>query len=67
MNASCWQCANFITAPNELESAIPGLNIVSSAYGSVRWDTGYCRHKDVFLIPIVACPGFKTKPSVGTN
>jgi len=60
MNASCWQCADFVMAPNELETMIPGLNIVSSAYGSVRATTGYCKFKDVFLTPTLACPGFKS-------
>lgn len=57
--ANCRQCANFVIAPGELEDLIPGLNIVSSAYGSVRADTGYCTYKDVFLTAAVACPGFK--------
>lgn len=59
MNASCRQCVNFVIAPDELEDIMPGLNIVSSAYGSVRADTGYCKFKDVFLTPTLACPGFK--------
>jgi hypothetical protein len=63
MNASCRQCANFVIAPEELENIIPGLNIFSSAYGSVRADTGYCKHKDIFLTPTVACPGFKMQLS----
>jgi hypothetical protein len=59
MNTTCRQCEKFIIAPDELESLIPGLNIVSSAYGSVRADTGYCKFKDVFLVPTPACPEFK--------
>ena len=58
MNLSCRQCEHFVTDPKELETIIPGLNIVSSAYGSVRADTGYCKFNDVFLTPTVACPGF---------
>jgi len=36
----CGLCRFFTGAPAELERAIPGLNILSSAYGSVRADTG---------------------------
>lgn len=56
---TCWQCGHFAIDPKELETIIPGLNIVSSAYGSVRADTAYCKFKDIFLIPAPACHGFK--------
>lgn len=65
MNASCMQCAYFVIAPDELEQLIPGLNIVSSAYGSVRAETGYCRCNDVFVTPTEACAGFKMQLTVG--
>ena len=58
MNANCRQCTNFIIGSKELEAFIPGLNILSSAYGSVRADTGYCKFNDVFLTPVIACLGF---------
>jgi hypothetical protein len=63
MNASCRQCTNFIIKPEEMELFIPGLNILSSAYGSVRADTGYCKFNDVFLTPVIACPGFTMRLS----
>jgi hypothetical protein len=59
MNISCRQCAHFVTDPGELETIIPGLNIVSSAYGSVRADTAYCKSRDIFLTSIIICPAFK--------
>ena len=62
MNASCRQCVHFVNEPEELENIIPGLSIVSSAYGSVRADTAYCRFKDIFLTPILACHAFKSLP-----
>ena len=49
---------HFVVDPKELETLIPGLNIVSSAFGSVRADTAYCKLKDVFLVNAVACPEF---------
>ncbi len=61
MDANCWHCVNFVVAPHEIESLIPGFNVVSSAYGAVRADTGYCRFNDVFLVATAPCPGFKMK------
>ena len=61
MKENCWQCANFVVAPGEIEDLIPGLNIVSSAYGSVRADTGYCTFQDIFLVARDVCPGYKVK------
>lgn len=61
MSAGCAQCANLVIAPKELEDLLPGLNIVSSAYGSVRADTAYCKARDVFLVPATACPEFKDR------
>jgi len=63
MKPGCLQCEYFVIDPKELETLIPGLNIVSSAYGSVRADTAYCRFNDVFLISTLACEGFKPLPS----
>ena len=59
MNTSCRECEHFVIDPGELEAIIPGLNIVSSAYGSVRADTAYCKFKDIFLTPAPACSAFK--------
>ncbi len=60
---SCRQCRHFVAEPGQLEALIPGLNIVSSAYGSVRADTAYCRFKDMFLLATSACPGFEPLPA----
>jgi hypothetical protein len=38
----CGMCRFLTGAPAALERAIPGLNILSSAFGSVRADTGLC-------------------------
>ena len=63
MNTNCRKCEHFVFDPKELETILPGLNIVSSAYGSVRADTAYCKFKDVFLTPALACHAFKLLPS----
>jgi|SRR6516162_8677899 hypothetical protein len=56
----CAACRFFTGAPAELERAIPGVNILSSAYGSVRADTGLCKRHDFFTTAATpACPQFK--------
>ncbi len=45
----CGRCRFFIGEPRALEQAIPGLDILSSAYGSVRGDTGLCGRRDSFV------------------
>jgi hypothetical protein len=58
---SCATCRFFTGAPAALERALPGLNILSSAYGSVRADTGLCQRHDMFLTArSAACPQFKS-------
>lgn len=55
----CGACRFLIGAPAALERAIPGLNILSSAYGSVRADTGLCEMHDRFVTAATeACPAF---------
>jgi hypothetical protein len=56
----CAQCRFFTGAPAALERAIPGLNILSSAFGSVRADTGLCERHGVFTTArSAACPQFE--------
>ena len=55
----CGACRFFIGTPAALERAVPGLNILSSAYGSVRGDTGLCEQHDSFVTgATAACPAF---------
>ena len=62
MNSNCLKCEHFVFDSGELETILPGLNIISSAYGSVRADTAYCKFKDIFLTPVPACHAFKLLP-----
>jgi len=56
----CAACRFFTGAPAALERAIPGVNILSSAYGSVRADTGLCERHSVFTTArSAACPQFE--------
>jgi hypothetical protein len=58
----CATCRFFTGAPAVLERAVPGVNILSSAYGSVRADTGLCQRHDVFVTErSAACPEFKER------
>jgi len=51
----CGGCAHFVAAAAELEREVAGLKILSSAYGSVRAETGLCRVHDVFCTPEHTC------------
>ncbi len=61
---SCMECRFFVYRPAELEMALPGLNILSSAYGAVRGQTGLCQQRDVFLTPQPACSQFQPEGSL---
>ena len=61
----CGKCRFFAGAPGALERAIPGVNILSSTYGSVRADTGLlCERHGVFTTArSAACPQFEVNDS----
>jgi hypothetical protein len=51
----CGSCQHYLGEPAALESALFGLNILSSAFGSVRDETGLCRLFDTFVVRTAAC------------
>ena len=55
----CSQCVHCVDSPDGLERELPGLAILSSAYGSVRGDTSLCRFHNQFIRPGAACSGFE--------
>lgn len=57
----CLECDFLVDEPRELERHVPGLNILSSAFGSVRAETALCRRHDVFIVPQQACAGFQPR------
>ena len=60
----CGACRFFTGTPAALEHAIPGLNILSSAYGSVRGDTGLCERHDRFVTGATeACTEYVSPPA----
>ncbi|MBF0621319.1 MAG: hypothetical protein HQL54_05280 [Magnetococcales bacterium] len=56
----CGDCHHFVQSSLALEAEIPGLAIVSSAFGAVRDDTGLCRYHDQFFIARDTCDDFLT-------
>ncbi|MHB8623465.1 MAG: hypothetical protein ACYC9J_09265 [Sulfuricaulis sp.] len=58
----CGACRFFTGEPAALERAIPGLNILSSAYGSVRANTGLCEQYESFVTFVTpACDKFNDR------
>jgi hypothetical protein len=58
----CGACRFFTGTPAALERAVPGLNILSSAYGSVRGSTGLCQAHDSFITAVsAACVVFSAR------
>jgi hypothetical protein len=55
---TCRDCRFFLSEPRALEQALPGLNILSSAYGAVRAGTAICGRRDIFITPAPACSDF---------
>ncbi len=64
----CGACRFLIGTPAALERAVPGLNILSSAYGSVRGDTGLCERHDCFVTSATqACAAFAERPGADSG
>jgi hypothetical protein len=42
-----------------MEAAIPTLAILGSAYASVAWDDGLCRHWDALRSPRDSCDAYR--------
>lgn len=60
---SCRDCALFVHDAQALERALPGFNILSSALGSVRADTGLCQACETLIRPHLACADFRPADS----
>lgn len=64
----CGACRFFTGTPAALERAVPGLNILSSAYGSVRGNTGLCGRHDSFVTSATeACAAFADRTQHGSG
>jgi hypothetical protein len=57
----CLTCRHFRNDPRYLESVFRGMNILSSAYGSVRSNDGICRLHDLYLSADACCPDYRPR------
>jgi hypothetical protein len=64
---ACGGCRHFVVQAARLEAEIAGLKILSSAFGSVRADTGLCRLRDLFCVPEHGCPQWQAVPVAGAG
>ncbi len=62
--SQCLHCRHALLRADRLEVVIPGLNILSSAYGSVRGETGLCRRHDKFITARSTCADFESRAAL---
>jgi hypothetical protein len=55
----CARCRFFDPAARVIESELPGLRILSSAYSSVRSDDGLCRQHQRYVAASSICAGYR--------
>ena len=55
---SCLSCQFFENAPALIESSIPGLSTLSSAYAAVRSEDGICAIHDRYVAASSFCAAF---------
>ena len=55
----CANCAEFLDEPKQLESELPGITILSSAYGDTRGDQGLCCRHQRLVTPNLTCTAFR--------
>jgi len=58
MRAKCIDCRFFQNNPVMIETAFPGLNCLSSAYSSVRAESGICERLELFVSSRYGCTFF---------
>jgi hypothetical protein len=59
--ASCASCRYFSAAAPEIESQLPGLRVLSSAYAAVRSDDGLCRQHERYIAASSICDAFAVR------
>lgn len=47
-------CSHFVDDPEKIEAELPGINILGSAYGSVRGNAGICLKLERFMELVLA-------------
>jgi hypothetical protein len=58
MREACINCGFFQNDPVVIETAFPGLNSLSSAYSSVRGESGICDRLELFVSSRYGCTFF---------
>ena len=58
---SCGSCRYFCQAPHEIESQMPGMRSLGSAYASVRASDGLCRRHDRYLTACSHCADYQQR------
>lgn len=59
MQCKCANCRFFDNDPARIEASIAGLNVLSSAYASVRADAGICSRHELFVATWRRCKNFR--------
>jgi hypothetical protein len=60
----CARCRFFDPGAGVIESELPGLRILSSAYGSVRSDDGLCRQHQRYVASSSICAAYRETAAV---
>lgn len=60
--SDCRSCRHFVDDPEAIEAQLPGLTILSSAYGSVRGRAGICQQLERFMEPVPAAQCARYQP-----
>jgi hypothetical protein len=61
MDASCGSCRYFCESPHEIESQMPGMRSLGSAYAAVRAADGICRRHDRYLGAASRCVDYERR------
>ncbi len=67
MHGRCISCRFFANDSALIEATFPGLNVLSSAYASVRSDAGICSRHELFLSSWQRCSDFETGDNDGRD
>jgi hypothetical protein len=59
----CAHCVHFERDPLAIENAVPGLNVMSSGFASVRSDDGLCNFHDRHVAARATCAAFTARAS----
>ncbi|HEY6453028.1 MAG TPA: hypothetical protein VIX87_10565 [Steroidobacteraceae bacterium] len=57
----CGRCRFFSPAPQDIERQLPGLRVLSSAYGAVRAEDGLCREHDRYIAASGSCAAYRRR------